>query len=198
MKLKRIVLLGIIAPLSIAAMAQNNWGVFGQANLSSSSTDGIGTRLGGSLGVLYDKELGSNLFLQPRLMVSYMENQAKDGKQNDAFFSQCALTMPVLLSYNIGLGSQTSLRLNAGPYVQYAMFGRERTYTINNSGTTSKSLGWWHQDFGKRFTYGLQGGISLEFNKWMGMIDYKYSLRKNLVNSDGHESTVSLGIGYKF
>lgn len=198
-KLKAILFVALLMLCTATSYAQSKWGVFGQANLSGSTADGVGTRVGGSLGVMYDRKLFGNLYLQPRLVASYQENETKKGVKPNQFFSQWALTLPVLASYKIDLGSDNSLRLNAGPYLQYATFGRDRVYAQHTGETQGHpALGWWHLDFGKHFTYGVQGGVSFTHKKWVGMIDYKYSLRKSVLNMNGHESTFSLGVGYMF
>ena len=199
MRKKNFLFVALFLLCSVTSYAQSQWGVFGQANLSGSTADGVGTRVGGSIGVMYDRKLTGNLFLQPRLVASYMENETKKSVTPNEFFSQWSLTLPVLASYKFDLGGANSLCLNAGPYLQYAAFGRDRVYKVRMGETQSyPSLGWWHQDFGKHFTYGLQGGVSFVHNKWVGMIDYKYSLRKSLLNMNGHESTFSFGVGYMF
>ena len=91
------------------------------------------------------------------------------------------------------LNNQTALRLNAGPYIQYAVFGREKPYQPSDS-----SLRWWHYDFGDKITYGGQVGLQVEYKKFFTTIDFKHSLRRNQLNINGFENTIQVGIGYKF
>mgnify|MGYP000750898461 FL=1 len=37
------------------------------------------------------------------------------------------LELPILASYNVALNNKWNLRINAGPYLSYAMFGRDKS-----------------------------------------------------------------------
>lgn len=171
----------------------------GGANLSTTSSEGFKWRLGGYVGGLYDIQLSNSWYIQPQLQFSYEENESKDKASAKAFYSQYALTLPVLASFKVNLSDALALRINAGPYLQYALFGRDRHCYSDESGKNVQGgLGWWHADFSDHFTYGLKAGLALEGKHWFGIIDCKYSLKKSFVNYDGHALTLSAGIGYKF
>lgn len=185
--------------MSISAEAQNHFEIVGGANLSTSSANDFSWRAGGYIGGIYDVKLCGSWYIQPQLLLSYEENKTKSDAKTELFYSQYAVSLPVLASYNINLSSSLSMRINAGPYIQYTMFGRENQYYSDASGkNTYTQKGWWHLDFGDRFTYGLKGCVAFEHNKGIVSFDYKYSFRKSYLNYDGHESCLSLGIGYKF
>lgn len=171
----------------------------GGINLSTTSAGEFGWRAGGYIGGLYDIRLSESWYIQPQLLYSYEENQTKGKSPVDIFYSQHALTLPVLASVKLPLNKALALRVSAGPYIQYALFGRNKMAYSNAEGeSVGNKLGWWHADFGDRFTYGLKGGLSLEGNHWFGVIDCKYSLKKSWLNYEGHGLTLSAGIGYKF
>lgn len=181
--------------------AQNRWGVIGGANVSTTSTDNYKWKFGGYVGGLYDIGLSESFYLQPQLIFSYEENEAKNVNTVLGYTpkrSQFALTLPVLASYKIALQDNTSLRIQAGPYLQYALCGQERQGRLVDAGKSSSEMGWWHESFGDHFTYGLKGGVALELNHYLISADCKYSLRKSPLNFDGHGLTVSFGIGYIF
>ncbi|EOS15155.1 porin family protein [Phocaeicola sartorii] len=179
--------------------AQNRWGIIGGANLSTSSAKDFGWRTGGYIGGLYDIRLSESWYIQPQLLYSYEENSTKDNSHIDIFYSQHALTLPVLASFKVPLSDAFSLRINVGPYIQYALFGRNGRSSIDMNGEViPKKLGWWHADFGDHFTYGLKGGLALEHRHLFLSMDCKYSLKKSFLNYDGHGTTLSVGIGYKF
>ncbi len=167
--------------------AQNRWGIMGGANFSTTSAEGFKWRAGGYIGSLYDIRLNDSWYIQPQLLFTYEENDSKDKTKVDAFFSQYALTLPVLASFKVRLNDAFSGRINAGPYVQYAMFGCQQEYGE-----------WWHLDFGDHFTYGLKGGMAVEHRHWIVSLDCKYSLKENFVNYGGHGLSLSAGVGYKF
>jgi hypothetical protein len=178
------ILFGVLV-IAFSATAQSHWGVISGANFSTSSAKNTGWRTGGYVGALYDILLGNSWYIQPQLLYSYEENEKKDGSN---LYSQHAFTLPVLASFKVRLNDAFSMRINAGPYLQYAMFGRNK----------EKWGGWWHADFGDHFTYGLKGGIALEHKHCFFSMDGKYSLKKSFLNNEGHGLTLSVGIGYKF
>lgn len=194
------------------AVAQNRWGIMGGVNMSTSSSKGFGWqadgsvgglynfgwRAGGYIGGLYDIRLTDSWYIQPQLLYAYEENQTKGTSPVDVFYSRHSLVLPVLASFRIPLSREWALRINAGPYVQYDLFGRNRLGYSDENGSVRTGLGWWHADFGKRFTYGVKGGITLEHNHWFVSFDGKYSLKKSFLNANGHGLTLSAGIGYKF
>lgn len=191
--MKRLVLLfiGFLGAMSMSA--QNEFGLYGALNMSTSSSSQSKSKFGGSIGALYNYRLTDTWWIQPRLVLGYQENESKHAAGLTPFFSQWVATVPVLMSFKAGLGSDCSLRVNAGPYLQYAAFGRDKRAT-----PTGSTLGWWHLDFGDHFTYGAQLGLSVEYGHWMGLADFKHSLRKSVLNLNGFENTFTLGVGYKF
>lgn len=169
------------------SFAQNRWGIMGGANLSTSSARDVKWRPGGYIGGLYDIKLSDSWYIQPQLLFTYEETKSKGKVQTDAFLSQYSLTLPILASFKVQLDDAFALRINAGPYIQYALFGNEQKYGE-----------WWHADFSDHFTYGLKGGVALEHKHWFLSLDCKYSLKKSFLNNEGHGLTLSAGIGYKF
>lgn len=183
----RVSLMTLCLMASITSFAQNRWGIMSGVNLSTSSAKDFGWRTGGYVGGLYDIRLTDSWYIQPQLLFSYEANKREAGALPKFFRSQYALTLPVLASFKVQMSDDFSLRINAGPYVQYAMFGNEQKYGE-----------WWHADFGDHFTYGLKGGLAAEYRRWFFSADCKYSLRKSFLNADGHGLTLLLGLGYKF
>jgi len=173
--------------IALSASAQNGFGLMGGVNASTSSADYVDGRIGGYIGGLYDIQFTDNFYLQPRLYLSYQENQ-----RTPEFYSQWNTSIPVLASFRIKMSECMALRLNAGPYVQYAIFGRERPLLFG------ADLGWWHLNFGDKITYGGQAGVQLGYKKVFVTLDFKHSFRKSQLNMDGYENTIQLGIGYKF
>lgn len=194
-----------------ASFAQNRWGIMGGANLSTSTAHSSGLwsafdskwKAGGYIGGLYDIQLNDSWYIQPQLIFSYEEDRAKflSGEKSsedlDVSTSMYSLTLPVLASFKVNLNDDWALRINAGPYMQYAMFGRDRTlFTVDSKEQSYTSS--WDMSFWKHFIFGLKGGISLERNHWLFSVDCKYSLMKHSLNHEGHGLSLSAGMGYKF
>ena len=209
MKQKVLLLLLIICPLAMSA--QNRWGIMGGANLSTSTAHSSGLwsafdskwKAGGYIGGLYDIQLNGSWYIQPQLIFSYETDRAKflSGEKTsedlDVSTSMYSLTLPVLASFKVGLSNDLALRINAGPYMQYAMFGRDRTRFIVDSKEQSYSSSW-DMSLWKHFIFGLKGGIFLERKHWLLSVDCKYSLMKHALNHEGHGLSLSAGVGYKF
>lgn len=192
MKTKQILLCMLLACFVIPSLAQNRWGIMGGGLLSKSTAKDSYFRAGGYVGGLYDMKVKGCFFIQPQLLFTYEEfrtNRPKLISSSTDFYSKYSLELPLLASFSVRVNQKVNLRFNVGPYLSYAFFGRTR----ENSG-----LGWWHQDFWNHFTYGVKGGISLETTNFFYTIDCNYSLDKNLFFQNGHELTLSGGMGYKF
>lgn len=210
---KYLVLIAFICMMSTKSSGQNGFGLMGGANVSTSSATGTEWRVGGYVGATYDIGVADKFFIQPRLTFSYLENQREvkntlaspTVKLGNEFRSQWSLTLPVLASYEIELQDNSSLRINAGPYIQYALFGKESKVEGiygNSSGTiptgvTRKES--WSYDAGDKITYGVQVGVQYAYKHFVGTIDYKHALNRSLMlNMDGFENTIQVGIGYRF
>lgn len=166
-------------------------------------------RTGGNVGVFYDGQVRDWFYLQPRLMLGYQENQFEEDVRNDGlsdFLSQWNVQLPVLASFVMVGNEDFGLRLNVGPYAQYAVFGRDRhvSYTYNPDAggapliPDGTALGWWHEQFGDKFTIGGQVGVQVSYKHLLLNLDYKHSFRKSTLNLDGFENTLLIGVGYKF
>lgn len=195
MKLKQILLCMLLACLFTSSFAQNRWGIVGGGLFSKSATKDARFSLGGYAGGTYDIKIHGSWYIQPQLLFTYEEFRTKTDLGTDSFFSKFNLELPVLASYHIALNNKWSLRINAGPYLSYAMFGRDKSIDYSYGKEMHSSLGWWHQDFWDHFTYGVKAGISIESGHLIYTIDGKYSFRKKPF---GQGVGLSAGVGYKF
>jgi len=196
MKIKQILLCMLLACFIISpAFAQNRWGIVGGGLFSKSTAKDARFSLGGYAGGTYDIKIKDSWYIQPQLLFVYEEFRTKSHLGTDFFFSKSSLELPVLASYNIALSNKWNLRINAGPYLSYAMFGRDKSIDYSYGDGMHSSLGWWHQDFSDHFTYGGKAGISFESEHFIYTIDGKCSLRKRPF---GRGISLSAGVGYKF
>jgi len=188
-----VISLLLITTLSASAQYEaDKWGSFVGVNVSTSSAEQIKWTLRGQVGVLYDYHLDGHWGVQPRLQFAYIEHRG-EGTQSNALYSQWALSLPVLASYRCAISTSSSWQFNAGPYLQYAFFGQERWGL-----STTKNRSFWHQDFGRKFTWGGQVGIQLNAKRLIFDLNVKHSLRKSLPSANGRETTVMLNAGYRF
>lgn len=195
MKIKQILLCMLLACWVVPVSAQNRWGIVGGGLFSKSMSKDARFSLGGYAGGTYDIKIRDSWYIQPQLLFTYEEFSIGTEPGAESFFSKFNLDLPVLASYNIALGDRWNLRINAGPYLSYAMFGRERNIDYIYGGGRHSGLGWWHQDFSDRFTYGGKAGVSLETGHFVYTIDGKCSLCRKPF---GRGISLSAGVGYKF
>ena len=186
--------------ITLPVCAQKGFGVIGGVNNSTSSSRYADWRVGGFIGGLYELQLEKKIYLQPRLVLSYQENQ-----RSPEFQTQWNANLPVLVSLQIELSDKSRLGLNLGPYLQYAVFGRQKTIIQHtpSPGTAMilpsvSSLNWWHYDFMQKITYGGQIGAQLEYKTFICTIDFKHSICRRHLNLDGFENTLQFGIGCRF
>lgn len=188
--------------MATTAVAQSRWGIMGGGLMSKSTVDGSYFRGGGYIGTLYDIKVSDSWFIQPQLLFNYEEfrtHGAKYVSSHTDFYSKFSVDLPVLVSFKVVLGSHTNLRINAGPYVSMALFGREREASIKGpENLPHVGLGTWGMSVGDRITYGVKGGLALETKHFFYSVDCKYSLGKHELFQNGHGLTFSIGIGYKF
>ena len=185
--------------MATVIQAQDNhpWGVMGGMNFTRSSAKDITSGVGGQIGVLRNFRLNDFGDLQTRLEFSFAESLGKkDTPMENALFNRWSLTLPVMFSLPANLGKNTCLRFNLGPYVQYSIFGQSRQPLAPN-----KSRSFWHSTFGNKFTYGVQGGLQLEYQRWLASLDVRYSLRKNPICTScdpGREQMMMFSLGWRF
>ena len=195
MKRKQIVPLAFLAT-SLGSFAQG-LNVTANVGAVSSSAKNEKTTIGGFLGAGYEFGVGKNFYIGPQLRLNYEEFKQKGATTYGTFYSQYSTSLHALATYKIPVGEALALNINAGPYAQYAIFGR--THTSVKDGGKAPELGWWHSDFGGKFTYGITAGVGLEIGgKWRVMFDYKQALKKTDMTHGGNANALSVGVGYSF
>ncbi|MBQ6379446.1 MAG: outer membrane beta-barrel protein [Prevotella sp.] len=117
------------------------------------------------------------------------------------FYSQWNISLPILASFRVMKVDDMGLRLNVGPYFQYALGGKERKpYYSYGSGTPTgiDSKRSWDYSSDDKFTMGAQIGAQLDYKKMFFTLDYMHSFIRSQLNCNGFENTFQFGIGYKF
>jgi len=184
--------------MSNVLYAQKSVSVFGGINLSSSSAKDFKFNVGWQIGGLCDVEISDHFYIQPRLSMYYTANETKESIKERAFISQYGLSMPVLASIRIPLSTNSNFRVNAGPYLQYAIFGKRDGYFKEATTTINSGSLWWHLKFKDKLNYGAQIGLQCEYKHIIGMLDFKHSFHRSSLNYQGFENTIQVSLGYKF
>ena len=136
---------------------------------------------------------------------SYQENQrdwknslTENGFGNKEFYSQWALSLPILASFQVMKCENKSLRLNVGPYFQYALGGKEikpsYAYVLPGTPDTGIPHGMspkrsWDYSSDDKFTMGAQIGAQFDYKKMFFTFDYKHSFIRSQLNCNGFENT---------
>lgn len=141
MKIKQILLCMLLACFILPASAQNSWGIVGGGLFSKSLSRDARFSLGGYAGGMYDVHVKNSWYVQPQLLFTYEEFRSKTRLGTDSFFSKFNLELPILASYNVALNNKWNLRINAGPYLSYAMFGRDKSIDYAYGNGMHSSLG---------------------------------------------------------
>ena len=211
--MKKLILIVCAVMSAMAMNAQNKFGVMGGANLSAPSTENAQWRLGGFIGGMYNYQMNDWFSLQPRLLLTYQENQrewkgvsiSNENGGNKEFYSQWAISLPILASFRVMKTDNMGLRLNVGPYFQYALGGKEKKpyygYSIQGASgqpTSISSKHSWDYSSDDKFTMGAQIGAQFDYKKMFFTFDYKHSFIRSQLNCNGFENTLQLGVGYKF
>ena len=109
------------------------------------------------------------------------------------------------------MNSSTNLLINAGPYLSYGIYAKEKyTYTTPNGSnpkelihTESISKGFRDAGFHK-FAFGVIGGVGIEYNQYLLNINYEAGLL-NLMsglydggNPSWKNQNITISVGYFF
>ena len=204
-KIKLLVGIALVC-LVIPSFAQSRFGILGGSNISTSSASQSSLKPGFYIGGLYDIKLNDKWYVQPQLLfVMGGINTSTTNLKGDKYTIYFA-ELPILLSYNIPLKNNWNIRINAGWYLNCALFGRNSSHVlteIKENGTTKYEFLRWNSNTydipnSQRFSHGLKLGISFEEKHLFYNLDGKYSLKKQQYYNKGYGYTLNLGLGYKF
>lgn len=187
----------LLAIGSLSHAHADDFGIVGNLSLGTSSAHHAKWKVGADIGALYDMHLRGQWYLQPRLLASYRVYELQGEPSIGSYSSVFGLTIPILFSYQIPLAANTNIRLNAGPYVQFDIFGQEN-HSMTDGKRTYLEKGAWHSSFGNRLSYGLNIGVGVEMSKTFIEVNYKQSPKSTALRLNGKESSVSVGVGLKF
>ena len=194
----RITTLIITCLVSTVLYAQKHISVYGGINMSSTSTKDFKYNIGWQIGELYDIKISDRFYVQPRLSMYYTANETKENINERTFISQYGLSLPILASFRMPVTTNSCLRINAGPYIQYAIFGKRDGYYKEGAATINSGSLWWHLKFKDKLNSGAQLGVQYEYKNLIGMFDVKHAFRRSNLNYNGFENTFQLSLGYKF
>lgn len=214
----------IIISSGFYTQAQKGWSLGAKAGLNISSAGGdyseSDSRLGYNFGIIADYNYSNHVFLRTGLEFTskgakykYDWNDiASDGTSGfkKRHFLLNYLQLPISIGYRFAATENLNMTLNAGGYLAYGVFAREKYTSANWCGTpgstpyysdTNKGFDDCHM---RAFDAGLLGGIGFEYKQYMLLINYDLGLFNTMTGMyDGGEPSWknrnwSFSLGYKF
>lgn len=191
--MKKILFMIVMAFMALTASAQVEQGFRmgirvngGLTNVTGFDGDKMG--FGYGLGWVAEYNFNPHLFLQSGLGlqdIAHKEN-GLSGTLN-AYYLQ----LPIHVGYRFGLGDTTSLFVQAGPTLNYGLFGSKIMWYDDDDETN-------YFDVAERFDLGLGGRVGVEFSKFQISVGADYGVLDVIKNVRGHNLNVNLGIAYMF
>jgi len=164
--MKKIILMMALVVVFVAvnASAQDGvtFGLRGGLNLSkqtvsigdhSASSD---TLAGFHVGAIADIKFNDAFYFQPGVMLS--TKGAKSGDDKTTLYN---LEVPLMFSGKISVADDVAVRINAGPYIGFGLFGSDEAYGDGGY---------------KRFDGGIGFGGGVEFSKYYIGVNYNLGL----------------------
>ncbi|GAE84221.1 porin family protein [Bacteroides reticulotermitis] len=157
--------------LTVMASAQVTWNAKVGLNLSNFTGKDTGDakfKLGYRMGVGLDYAFNETWSLQPSLLLS-AKGAKFDFGDSDQTLTAAYLELPVYVAGHWALSDKFSLVANAGPYVAYGLFGKNK---MSEGGITVSS-----NTFGdgglNRLDAGVGLGVGLDFGKFIIGLEYQ-------------------------
>ena len=203
--MKKIIVSFIALLFTLSAYAQTQVGPVAGVNMAmfrySESVDHNSYRIGYSLGIKSSTNFGKIFAFQPALIWNNIGGKQKDG-DNSNTNSINYLALPLNLAIRLGDEDGGQFQVFLGPYVGYALSGKEKTKLGDNENTSEIKFGS-DSDKTKPGDYGLNIGIGYKTGGALFNLGYGLGLA-NLSNSSGagstkaYNSVVSLNVAFLF
>lgn len=172
-----------------------------------------------NIGVTTEFELSEAIGLQTGLIFTgkgaKAETRFNDNNYIEAKFNPYYIELPVSLKVNLPIGVDNKFYIHAGPYVAMGVGGKTKIKTVilGLEENTSESIEFSNDDpltseeedagYGKlkRFDYGIQGGVGLDFTNFRVFLNGSFGLAKVNSGSEDNDNdrnkyrVIQLGIG---
>ena len=166
---------------------------------AASDPDNFHMKSGFQAGLIADCPVNDVISIQPGIRFSMMGFADKYSSNGNAkrSFSLFYLQVPVYAQYKMNIAEETNLLFQAGPYVGYGLFGRQKfirkgkTQDLND--TQKKITFGGNSDDINAFDYGIGAGVGIEFYRFQLMATYDFGLNQGTFNKkDAKSATYSI------
>lgn len=213
--MKRIGLFLATCLICMVASAQITWNVKAGAGLATARGDveNASGKLGWKIGVGLEKPLSSDWLIMPSFEFKQKGTQMSFSDEDESEKSKVTfsyLQLPILAAYRIRLSDEINLTAKAGPYVAYALSGKE-TYEYSGSygsGKEEYDLFDSEEGVGQRFDAGLLLGVDVEYQRFVLGAEFEYGLlpaakyefedQYESVSFKAYNTSFYITLGYKF
>lgn len=208
-----------VTPVLKAQEKGSPWtfGVKGGMNLSSSTLDNDGSKVGFNGGVTVEYDLGNRFFLHSGLEYTNkrFENETQDffvsspiPEEGDSYSSISSLTMntvrisylqlPLTIGYRLPVSRNANITFRGGAYVAWGLNSRTKGTTVQTEYLEDKQYHFvlynnsneYDNAQLQRLDYGLLGGVGFEYKRFFIDLNYELGLR-NINKPDGNYSYAS-------
>lgn len=213
-----LIIFQFLISFNLQSQSNISYGIKGGVNISNSSFVNTDSRTGYHIGLIAHKQYSNKFYLR-----SGIEFTTKGAKSEEHWIHSDRddvrtwdyrlnyLQIPFAVGYKLPLNNATSLLINAGPYLSYGIYAKEKyTYTLtddsNPTGTTyheNVSNGFGEMGF-HRFDFGVTAGMGVEYKQYLLNIGYESGIL-NLTSGmyDGgsfswRNQNITLSVGYFF
>lgn len=117
------------------------------------------------------------------------------------------IDVPISIGYRFSVSDNFKVRIKAGPYLTYALFGESKQkgkttyYPDIHSGETERvdrTVKLSDMDDYKKFGVGVQGGVGFEYNQVTLSATYQRGLTSLDKHADIFEQNILISLGFKF
>ena len=206
--MKKLLTIVCAITFAIPTCAQVTWNAKGGIGFASCIVGGNNEsklHFVGKVGFGLEKPLSSNLSLMPSLEIAWkggkygLNSKGYEGDESlNIFYAQ----IPVVLAYRLNLNDRWNMAIKAGPYVAFAISGRDQQNFSYNGKRYSGTLDIFDKDemggeAAKRYDVGIDIGIDFEHHHYVFGLEYELGFISMAPNGLKNQAAY-ITIGYKF
>lgn len=201
-----LIALALLVSAGASAQTPISFGVKAGANLANfggKDVSGTDAKIGFNVGLTADINVAPSLYVLTGLELTTKGAKAdgavdEDGEKADVTFNPMYLQLPIHLGYKLEVAPGTNIVFRAGPYLAYGVGGKFKAKSEGVEGSIDFFGDGENQFGGKRFDFGLGGGVGAEFGPIGVTLGYDFGMAKVLKDAKTYNRNAYLSVGYRF